>query len=67
MIDPKQIPEEVIRAVDRALAELLTDEIIRKAWAAGINAWPDMHVWDAKQVWHHPSIVLPLPAPQEKQ
>jgi hypothetical protein len=67
MIDPKQIPEEVVRAVDRALAELLTDEVIRKAWAAGINAWPDAGmrtIMDADG--SYPTVFLPLPAPEEK-
>ncbi len=67
MIDPKQIPEEVVRAVDRALGELLTDEVIRNAWAAGINAWPRRQLIDAKQFYaFNPSIMLPLPELEEK-
>ena len=47
-------------SVDAAVDAIARGEGQRAAIAAAINAWPEMHVWDAKQVWHHPSIVLPL-------
>jgi hypothetical protein len=76
MIDPK-IPDEAVEAACLSRHgqrwhlftehyKVIEREMARAAIAAAINAWPEMHVWDAKQVWHHPSIVLPLPAPEEK-
>jgi hypothetical protein len=65
MIDPR-IPDEAVEAMLNRMGSFFSSEEARAALAAAINAWPEMHVWDANQVWHHPSIVLPLQAPEGK-
>ena len=36
-------------------------DLARAACLALLRNWPGMHKWDTGQVWHHASIVLPLP------
>ena len=64
MLKSEQIPTEVLAVFQKACD---SGDPWSEPWniadtiAAAINAWPGMHKWDTGQVWHHASIVLPLP------
>ena len=81
MINPAQIPDEVVEAAARALCkeqrmfwpDLNNDEhnIIRgearAAIAAALNAWPGMHVHETRRSWlgGFSERELMLPLPQQ--
>ena len=67
MIDPAKIPPE---AVEAAFDAYLKDPCIDKAFfgkaiAAGLNAWPGMHVHETRRSWlggfSERELMLPLP------
>jgi hypothetical protein len=74
MIDPAQIPDEVVEAAARALADdakLNWDDVpyahnvmrgeARAAIIAALNAWPNAEVVG----WYHADHTLILPLPQK--
>ena len=68
MIDPKQIPDEVVEAFRKAWMD--GNLTTRAAIAAAINAWPGALISPDEVIDGEllpPIISLPFPLPQEKQ
>ena len=73
MINPAQIPDEVVEAAARAIAESLRTARLtteaqdgykpeaRAAIAAALNAWPGAEVHNFDGWTHAEGLVLPLP------
>jgi hypothetical protein len=72
MIDPKQIPDEVVEAAYVSFTTNLHDNwrdelraAIAAAIAAALNAWPDRHLHEWQRPWlggmSGTDIILPLP------
>jgi len=70
MIDPEQIPPEVVEAAVKAFDESEEDAYvthahdIRVAIAAGLNAWPNAKTLrddGRRQTYIVPALILPLP------
>jgi hypothetical protein len=71
MIDPKQIPKEVVEAVEKVLSRYLIggytldhkESIAGIITAAGLNAWPNVIPTSATDhlLVARPALVLPLP------
>jgi len=71
MIDPKQIPDEAVMAAldayEDAVGGYTSRDWMRAAITAAINVWPEAGmrtIMDANG--SYPTILLPLPAPEEK-
>lgn len=64
MIDPKQIPDEVVEALGAALGNTRPTWDYAEAIAAALNGWPE--AWTSKEmIGGQPYLLLPLP--KEKQ
>ena len=67
MIKPEQIPDEVVNAASKAyelyIYDSVSDEGMRLAIAAALNAWPGMKACEEDDLG--PACLI-LPLPQEK-